>query len=94
MDIIDGSFTDNYDKDMKKTREIIVRTKVKSVIISSASTNKMSKIVTDIQPLVKNIIFTPNLVNIPIANLEINKLPTEKIVLLTVKNNLANRICF
>ena len=91
VDIIDGSFTDNYDKDMKKTREIIVRTKVKSVIISSASTNKMSKIVTDIQPLVKNIIFTPNLVNIPIANLEINKLPTEKIVLLTVKNNLANR---
>ena len=49
----------------------------------------MAKVVTDIQPLVKNIIFTPNLSNIPIANLEINKLPMENILLMTVKNNLA-----
>ena len=91
VDIIDGTFTDDYEKDMAKTKQVIEKTKVKSVIISSASTNKMAKIVTDIQPLVKNIVFTPNLINIPIANLEINKLPIENIVLLTIKNNLANR---
>ena len=91
VNIIDGTFTDDYEKDMAKTKQVIEKTKVKSVIISSASTNKMAKIVTDIQPLVKNIVFTPNLINIPIANLEINKLPIENIVLLTIKNNLANR---
>ena len=90
VDIIDGNFTDNYEKDLEKTIDVIVKTKVKSVVISSASTNKMAKIVMDIQPLVKNIIFTPNLINIPIANLSINKLPIENIVLLTIKNNLAN----
>lgn len=91
VDIIDGNFTDNYKRDLEKTIDVIVKTKVKTVVISSASTDKMAKIVTDIQPLVKNIIFTPNLINIPIANLSINKLPIENIVLLTIKNNLANR---
>ena len=91
VDIIDGNFTDNYKRDLEKTIDVIVNTKVKTVVISSASTDKMAKIVTDIQPLVKNIIFTPNLINIPIANLSINKLPIENIVLLTIKNNLALR---
>lgn len=91
VDVIDGNFTDNYKRDLEKTIDVIVKTKVKTVVISSASTDKMAKIVTDIQPLVKNIIFTPNLINIPIANLSINKLPIENIVLLTIKNNLANR---
>ena len=71
--------------------EIIQKTKVKTVIISSSNIEKMSKVVTDIQPFVKNIVFTPNLSNIPIANMEINKLPIENVVLLNVKNNLALR---
>ena len=69
--------------------EVIQKTKVKTVIISSANIKKMSNVVTDIQPFVKNIVFTPNLANIPIANMEINKLPIENVVLLNVKNNLA-----
>ena len=87
IDIINGNFTDNYIEDIEKTKQVIMKTKVKTVIVNI---NKMAKIVTDVQPFVKNIIFTPNLINIPIANLEINKLPIENIVLLTVKNNLAN----
>lgn len=78
-------FADNYASDLKKTVEIIQKTKVKTVIISSSNIKKMSKVVTDIQPFVKNIVFTPNLSNIPIANMEINKLPIENVVLLNVK---------
>lgn len=82
-------FAENYINDIKKTVEIIQKTKVRTVIISSVNIKKMSKVVTDIQPFVKNIVFTPNLANIPIANMEINKLPIENVVLLNVKNNLA-----
>ena len=91
VDIVNGNFADSYEADIEKTKNIIEKTNVKTVIISSVNMGKMSKIVTDIQPLVKNIIFTPNLIDIPIANLEINKLPIENIALLTVKNNLALR---
>ena len=91
VDIVSGKFSDNYEQDIEKTKSIIEKTNVKTIIISSIHMNKMSRIVTDIQPLVKNIIFTPNLIDIPIANLSINKLPIENIVLLTIKNNLANR---
>ena len=89
LGVMSEDFADNYANDLKKTVEIIQKTKVKTVIISSANIKKMSKVVTDIQPLVKNIVFTPNLANIPIANMEINKLPIENVVLLNVKNNLA-----
>ena len=91
VDIVNGRFADNYEQDIEKTKSIIAKTNVKTIIISSIHMNKMSRIVTDIQPLVKNIIFTPNLMDIPIANLSINKLPIENIALLTVKNNLALR---
>lgn len=91
LGVMDEDFADNYASDLKKTVEIIQKTKVKTVIISSSNIKKMSKVVTDIQPFVKNIVFTPNLSNIPIANMEINKLPIENVVLLNVKNNLALR---
>ena len=91
VDIVSGKFADNYEQDIERTKSIIEKTNVKTIIISSVHMNKMSRIVTDIQPLVKNIIFTPNLIDIPIANLSINKLPIENIALLTVKNNLALR---
>lgn len=89
LGVMSDKFADDYANDIKKTVEIIQKTKVKTVIISSANIKKMSKVVTDIQPFVKNIVFTPNLANIPIANMEINKLPIENVVLLNVKNNLA-----
>ncbi|WP_304153473.1 undecaprenyl-phosphate galactose phosphotransferase WbaP [Megamonas hypermegale] len=89
LGVIGGNFADDYAKDIDKIIKFIEKTKVKTVIISSVDINKMAKVVTDIQPLVKNIVFTPNLINIPIANLEINKLPIENVVLLNVKNNLA-----
>lgn len=91
LGVMGEDFADNYASDLKKTVEIIQKTKVKTVIISSSNIKKMSKVVTDIQPFVKNIVFTPNLSNIPIANMEINKLPIENVVLLNVKNNLALR---
>lgn len=89
LGVISGNFADSYDSDIEKTKNFIEKTKVKTIIISSINMDKMAKVVTDIQPLVKNLIFTPNLSNIPIANLEINKLPMENILLMTVKNNLA-----
>lgn len=91
LGVMGEDFADNYASDLKKTVEIIQKTKVKTVIISSSNIEKMSKVVTDIQPFVKNIVFTPNLSNIPIANMEINKLPIENVVLLNIKNNLALR---
>lgn len=91
LGVMGEDFADNYASDLKKIVEIIQKTKVKTVIISSSNIKKMSKVVTDIQPFVKNIVFTPNLSNIPIANMEINKLPIENVVLLNVKNNLALR---
>lgn len=89
LGVMSEKFAYDYTNDIKKTVEVIQKTKVKTVIISSANIKKMSNVVTDIQPFVKNIVFTPNLANIPIANMEINKLPMENVVLLNVKNNLA-----
>ena len=89
LGVMSEKFAYDYTNDIKKTVEVIQKTKVKTVIISSANIKKMSNVVTDIQPFVKNIVFTPNLANIPIANMEINKLPIENVVLLNVKNNLA-----
>lgn len=89
LGVMSEKFADDYTNNLKKTVEVIQKTKVKTVIISSANIKKISNVVTDIQPFVKNIVFTPNLANVPIANMEINKLPIENVVLLNVKNNLA-----
>lgn len=63
------------------------------MIIAQPEINKQAlvNLITDIQPVVKNILFIPNLSGTPIANLDIKRLYTEDVVLLNVRNNLAHK---
>ena len=97
--VIDNEFRSNYLKDnyrmltdMSKARQYIKGSGVKTVIISTPrmEKHKLISLIEDIQPMVKNIEFVPDVIGAPVANLEIRRLYTENLVLLNVKNNLAS----
>ena len=84
-------------KNANRAKKYITSQKISTVIISAQSMDEQQiiQIIRDIQPIAKNIMFVPNVMGVPIANLEIKKLYTSDILLLNVKNNLAykkNRI--
>lgn len=66
---------------------------VKTVIISipNLEKNKLLDLVDDIQPLVRNLMFVPNTIGIPVINLEVKKIYQSNMILLGVKNNLAKK---
>lgn len=97
--IIDDAFSSNYLqqkyrllKNSDEAKKYLQASGVKTVIITMPNINqdKLSTIVANIQPVVKNILFVPNIVGVPVANLEIKRLYTENVVLLNAKNNLAS----
>ncbi len=78
-------------------RKIVRRLKVKTVIIAAPGIGKeqLQELINDIQSKVKNISFIPDLIGTPMAGVDASILFSEKILMLTVRNNLAinyNRI--
>lgn len=67
--------------------------KVKTVIIAipNLEKNKLLDLVEDIQPLVRNLMFVPNTIGVPVYNIEIKKIYQSNMILLGIKNNLAKR---
>jgi len=71
--------------------KIVKATGVKTVVITAPGLRreKLLDLITRVQPHVKNISFVPDLIGIPLGNLEVERLFDEKITLLRSKNNLA-----
>ena len=73
--------------------KIIKKTGIQTVIIAAPGlpSDKLVKMLNEIQLYIKNVIFVPDLMGAPIGNLELEKLFDEKIILLKIKNNLARK---
>ena len=66
--------------------------KVKTVIIAAPGVDKatLQNLIFEIQPVVENISFIPDLIGTPMASVNASILFTEKILMLNLRNNLAN----
>lgn len=78
-------------------KKIIRRLEVQTVIIAAPGITKerLQKIISEIQPRVKNISFIPDLIGTPMASVDASILFSEKILMLNLRNNLSrsyNRI--
>lgn len=71
----------------------IEQLKIKTVIIAipNLEKHKLLNLVEDIQPLVRNLMFVPNTIGIPVYNLEVKKIYQSNMILLGIKNNLAKK---
>lgn len=84
-------------EDINQLRKIIIsrieQLKVKTIIIAipNLEKNKLLDLVEDIQPLVRNLMFVPNTIGVPVYNIEIKKIYQSNMILLGIKNNLAKR---
>lgn len=78
---------------LDKAKEYIQNNNIKTVIISSPKMDKykLIDVISDVQLVVRNILFVPNLNGTPVANLDIKRLYTSNVMLLDVKNNLSKR---
>lgn len=70
---------------------VLAKTGVQTVMlaITAKPPKWVNEYIRHVQLLVKNVIFVPNLIELPMGNLEAEALFDEKIILLGVKNNLA-----
>lgn len=76
---------------LEDIEKVIKETGVSTVMIA-LSTKKQEWIndyIYKVQRLVKNVVFVPNLVEMPMGNLSVRSLFEEKLMMLTVQNNLA-----
>ena len=71
----------------------IEQLKVKTVIIAipNLEKNKLLDLVEYVQPLVRNLMFIPNTIGVPVYNIEIKKIYQSNMILLGIKNNLAKK---
>ncbi len=78
---------------LDKAARIIRGSRVQQVIICAPgmAKEKLSQLLKDIQPLVRDISFVPDLIGLPLNNVEPRMLYDERIMMLTLKNNLARR---
>ena len=72
---------------------VIEKTNVQHVIICAPglAPDKLVSLVTKLELLVKNVSFVPELIGIPAANISVQGLMEESMVLVKVQNNLARR---
>jgi undecaprenyl-phosphate galactose phosphotransferase len=80
-----GSFID--------AEKVIKKTGVKDVLITAPglNTEALNKLIYRIQPLVRNLSFVPDLIGLPVANIEVESMFDEKLMILSMRNNLARR---
>lgn len=66
---------------------------VKTVIITAPGMDaeRLEKLVTKIQPLVRDILFVPDLMMLPLGHVGVEPFYTEKVFMLSIRNNLARR---
>ena len=66
---------------------------VKTVIITAPGMDsaRLEKLVAKIQPLVRDILFVPDLMMLPLGHVGVEPFYTEKVFMLSIRNNLARR---
>ena len=66
---------------------------VQTVIITAPGmdSERLEKLVTKIQPLVRDILFVPDLMMLPLGHVGVEPFYTEKVFMLSIRNNLARR---
>lgn len=71
---------------------IVRETGVQNVIITAPGlmTTQLLEIINRVQPCVRHISFVPDLLGMPVGNIEIESLVDEKIMMIKVRNNLAS----
>lgn len=84
-------------EDINRLRKNIIskieQLKVKTIIIAipNLEKDKLLDLVEDVQPLVRNLMFIPNTIGVPVYNIEIKKIYQSNMILLGIKNNLAKK---
>lgn len=78
---------------LEKASEIIHESGVKTVVITvpGMEKNRLKRLLEGIQPYVRDIIFVPDLVGVPLYNVEAQTLFNEQIMMLLLRNNLTRR---
>lgn len=74
-----------------KAARIILRTGVQNILILAPRMDKrrLYSLIDEIFPLVKNISFVPETEELPVSNMEMHRLYSENLVVISVKNNLS-----
>ena len=73
--------------------EIVRGSGVKTVIITAPGMekNKLQTLLEHVQPYVRDIVFVPDLIGVPLYNVEAQTLFNEQVMMLSLRNNLARR---
>ena len=71
--------------------EIIRQTKVQNILVLAPrmKTKKLYGLIDELFPLVKNISFVPETEELPVSNMEIHRLYSENMIVISMKNNLS-----
>lgn len=74
-----------------KAARIILRTGVQNILVLAPRMDKrrLYSLIDEIFPLVKNISFVPETEELPVSNMEMHRLYSESLVVISVKNNLS-----
>lgn len=78
---------------VKDATELIRDSGIKTVIITAPGMDgtRMEQLVAKIQPLVRDILFVPDLMMLPLGHVGVEPFYTEKVFMLSIRNNLARR---
>ncbi|WP_313990847.1 undecaprenyl-phosphate galactose phosphotransferase WbaP [uncultured Selenomonas sp.] len=78
---------------LENAAAIIRDTSVNTVIVTAPGMEKdrLQRLLEDIQPHVRDIIFVPDLIGVPLYNVEAQTLFNEQIMMLSLRNNLARK---
>ena len=61
------------------------------IAVPSMEKERLLNLIEDLQPIVRNLMFVPNIVGMPVFNLEVKRLYENNMVLLGIKNNLGEK---
>ena len=80
-------------QNLQELKDYVERFKIRTVIIAVPDMQKerLLDLIEDLQPVVRNLMFVPNIVGMPVFNLEVKRLYENNMVLLGIKNNLAKK---
>ena len=77
----------------EQAEKLVRRIGISTVIITAPglSRDRLAALISQLQPHVRNIAFVPDLIGTPMANMRMDVLFSEEILLMSLKNNLARR---
>ena len=79
-------------RDINAVESMIATSGIQDVMIAAngMKREKLVNLIYRIQPYVKNLMVVPDLIGVPVSNMEVNTLLNQKVIMLNIKNNLSN----